>query len=181
MFQNLDCGPLCDAIETVTEGVEGKDFSHIGMVVKHHDSLKIIEAIGPGVILTSIDDFFARSGDTLEIHHITVGRLQNEFQPLVKQASAYALSQLGEAYDEAFLIENGKWYCSELIYESFKAANNGNEIFKLQAMTFKDPATKEFFPAWVDYYERLGQPIPEGEAGLNPGSISRSDHIEIIF
>ena len=28
LFQDLNCGELCDAIETVTQGVDGKDFSH---------------------------------------------------------------------------------------------------------------------------------------------------------
>ena len=46
LFQNLNCGALCDAIETVTEGVDGKDFSHCGIVVELNDSLKVIEAIG---------------------------------------------------------------------------------------------------------------------------------------
>ena len=47
-------------------------------------------------------------------------------------------------------------------------------------MTFKDPETKEFFPAWVAYYAELGEAIPEGESGLNPGSISRSQKIDIL-
>ncbi len=46
LFQNLNCGELCDAIEAVTEGVNGKDFSHCAMVVKINDSLKVVEAIG---------------------------------------------------------------------------------------------------------------------------------------
>mgnify|MGYP003338349778 CR=1 FL=1 len=49
LFQDLDCGPLCDAIEAVTEGAEGRDFSHCAMVVQVGDSLKVVEAIGSEV------------------------------------------------------------------------------------------------------------------------------------
>ena len=47
-------------------------------------------------------------------------------------------------------------------------------------MTFKSPVTKQFFPAWEDYYNELQKPIPEGKPGINPGVISRSDKIIII-
>ena len=50
LFQDLDCGPMCDAIEAVTEGAQGKDFSHCAMVVKVQDSLKVLEAMGKGVV-----------------------------------------------------------------------------------------------------------------------------------
>jgi hypothetical protein len=77
-------------------------------------------------------------------------------------------------------LKNGKWYCSELLYESFKEANNNSAFFKLEPMTFKDPKTDTFFPAWVEYYKQLNAEIPEGEAGINPGLISRSSKIQII-
>jgi hypothetical protein len=47
-------------------------------------------------------------------------------------------------------------------------------------MTFIDPATGKFFPAWVDYYAELGIPIPEGKPGLNPGGMSREDCVQIV-
>jgi len=180
LFQNLDCGDLCEAIETVTEGVDGKDFSHCAMVIEHEGELKVIEAIGSGVQITSIEDFYVRSGDSLETRNITVGRMKDASQDLIEGASNFALSKLGEPYDQVYLLDNGAWYCSELIYESFKAANQGKEVFQLAPMTFKNPQTEEYFPAWLEYYQELGVPIPEGEAGLNPGSISRSNHLKIL-
>lgn len=180
LFQDLDCGRLCEAIETVTEGVDGKNFSHCAMVVSVGDELKVVEAIGNKVQLNSLENFFKRSGDTSEVRNITVGRMKKEFSDLIEEASNFAINQVGAPYDEPFLLNNGKWYCSELLYEGYKAANDGNEVFQLFPMTFKDPQTDAFFPAWVEYYEELGQEIPEGELGLNPGSISRSDKIEIL-
>ncbi|MHC4724324.1 MAG: hypothetical protein ACYS9V_08765 [Planctomycetota bacterium] len=32
LFQDLDCGPLCDAIEKVTTGYQGSNFSHVGIL-----------------------------------------------------------------------------------------------------------------------------------------------------
>ncbi len=75
LFQDLNCGELCDAIEAVTEGVNGKDFSHCAMVVKINDSLQVVEAIGDQVQVNTLKDFFARSGDTASIQNITVGRV----------------------------------------------------------------------------------------------------------
>ena len=40
LFQNLDCGSLCDAIETVTEGYNAQKFSHIGLA--YSTSLKLL-------------------------------------------------------------------------------------------------------------------------------------------
>lgn len=180
LFQDLNWGPLCDAIEAVTEGYAGRDFSHCAMVVELDGELQVVEAIGKKVEITSIERFFQRSADTAEISRITVGRLKRPYQHLIPDASKFALDQVAEPYDTLFLMNNGGWYCSELIYESFKVANSSQAIFDLAPMTFKDPNTQDFFPAWVDYYNDLGAPIPEGKPGLNPGSISRSDKIDII-
>lgn len=179
LFQNLNCGPLCDAIEAVTEGVDDKDFSHIGLVVRIHDSLRVLEAIGSEVQATPVNVFFARSGDTGTVRNITLGRLKKAYQPLIPEAVSFAQSQIGKAYDDDYLMNNGKWYCSELIYEAFKKANKGQEIFLLKPMTFKDPKTGIFFPAWVDYYKNLGIDIPEGKPGINPGLMSQSANLDI--
>lgn len=180
LFQNLDCGGLCDAIEAVTEGVNGKDFSHCALVVRVNDSLKVIEAIGDKVQLTSLQAFFTRSGDTTIVKNITLGRLKDEYSQYIPKAVNFAIQQLGVPYDEEFLMNNNKWYCSELIYQSFKLANNQHDFFELQPMTFKEPATHNYFTVWIDYYNNLNKPIPEGEPGINPGLISRSDKIQII-
>ena len=59
------------------------------------------------------------------------------------------------------------YYCSELIYEIFLKANQNVPVFTLNAMTFKAPGSKDFTPEWVEYYKKLGEPIPEGEPGIN--------------
>jgi hypothetical protein len=180
LFQNLNCGPLCDAIEAVTNGVEGKDFSHCALVVKINDTLRVIEAIGKGVQINTLHDFYKRSGDTSFVQNITVGRLKEAYANLIPRAIDFARKQIDQPYDDVFILNNGKWYCSELIYESFKSANNSDDFFGLEPMTYKDPGNQSFFSAWIDYYQGLSTDIPEGKLGTNPGLISRSDKILII-
>ena len=180
LFQDLNCGALCDAIETVTTGVDGKSFSHCAIVVKQNDTLKVVEAIGGNVQINSLHNFFKRSGDTAQIKNITIARTKQMDKANLATAASFAMQQVGQPYDDEFIMNNNKWYCSELVYEAFKVANNQKEFFSLAPMTFKDPKTKEFFPAWIDYYKALQKPIPEGKLGINPGLISCSNKLNIL-
>jgi len=180
LFQDLNCGELCDAIEAVTEGIDNKDFSHCALVIKDNGETKVIEAIGSKVQVNSLNDFLARSGDSTELKNITIGRIKRNYKSIIPEAVDFAKKQIGQPYDDEFILDNGSWYCSELIYESFKKANKGKEVFELNPMTYRNPENKEFFPAWIKYYEALQKDIPEGKAGINPGLISRSKNIRII-
>lgn len=175
LFQDIDCGPLCDAIEAVTEGCNGKDFSHIGLVYVRNDSVLVIEAIGKDVHLTPLDVFAKRSA-----HPLVTGRVKPKYKAVAQKAVNNALAQTGVPYDDVFLYNNGKYYCSELIYDAFKQANGGVPFFELQPMTFRQPGSKEYFPVWVEYYADLKTEIPEGKPGINPGGISRSKKMMII-
>lgn len=62
LFQDLDCGPLCDAIEAVTEGAGGRDFSHVGIVAAFGDTLAVVEAIGEKVQKNSVAAFLSEAG-----------------------------------------------------------------------------------------------------------------------
>jgi hypothetical protein len=175
LFQDLNCGALCDAIESVTEGVNGRDFSHCAVVVKYNDSLMVAEAIGDTVQLNSISSFFRRSGDS----NIVVGRLKVGYKSLIPSAEQFILKNMGQPYDDEYVLNNGKLYCSELIYEAFRDENK-KPIFGTAPMSFKNPSTKTFDSAWVEYYRKIGKKIPEGLPGINPGLISRSEKIQII-
>ena len=176
IFQDMDCGPLCDAIEAVTEGYNGNDYSHMGMVYHRNDTIFIIEAAGSAVRLTTLEKF---SENTAKPMH--VGRLKKKYQELIPKAIKFSLEQLGIPYDDFYVYDNGAYYCSELIYDAFKHANNSKPFFELKPMTYKEPGTDDFFPAWVEYYNSINAVIPEGLPGCNPGGMSVSDKIEIIF
>lgn len=176
LFQDLDCGGLCDAIEQVTQSYGGRHFSHIGLVSIEGDSIYVIEAIGTKVQRTALKEFTHRNGN-----EILLGRVSKSYQKMLPQAVHIAQEQIGIAYDDAFIYDNGKYYCSELLYDAFKQANANEAFFELRPMTFKKPNSNEFFPVWVDYYQKLKMPIPEGMAGINPGGISMSKKLQMFL
>jgi len=180
LFQDSDCGPFCEAIEKVTFGYKGSKFSHIGMLIKDKEGLKVMEAISAGVVLTPIDSFINRSFDIDNKPKVMVGRLKPANQVLIPRAIDFIYRKMKRDYDDVFDITNDKYYCSELIYDAFKSANNNIPIFALKPMTFKDPETKITFPIWEEYFEDLNYPIPEGAPGINPGGISTSKFIDIV-
>jgi uncharacterized protein YycO len=180
LMASIECGPLCDAINKVTDGYNGKDYNHCALVISVNDTLKVIEAIGNHVQINSVEKFYARVGDTNAIRNVLHTRLKAPFTPLIDKACSQATTYLNQPYDDAFILNNNKMYCSELVYEAFKFANNGNDVFSCKPMTYKDPATKLFFPPWVQYYKDINHAIPEGELGINPGLISLSEKLEVV-
>jgi hypothetical protein len=174
IFQSMNCGPLCDAINQVTEGYKGHDFSHLGLVYIQNDSIYIIEAAGNAVQLTPFDKFKSYTNEPM-----FVGRLKRKFRKHIPEAITFSLEQIGVPYDEAYLYDNGSYYCSELIYDAFLKASK-KPFFKLQPMTFKEPNSNEYFKVWQEYYDNLKIKIPEGELGCNPGGISMSNKLKII-
>ena len=188
LFQDLDSSPLCDAIELVTPGYKGANFSHIGMVVElgdpycinpdynYIDHVRILEAFPTRVRTIRVDSFLNRSLDNNGNPKVIVGRLKVKYAHALSNAIEFANKQLGKPYDDEFLMKNKKYYCSELIYESFESDN----IFELQPMTFLHPETKDTLKIWKEYYSDLGVKIPHNKLGINPGVMSLSDKIEIV-
>lgn len=83
-----------------------------------------------------------------------------------------AKSFLGQPYDDAFLPDNGKMYCSELVYESF-LDSVGNHLFEAKPMNWRNNKGK--LPKyWKKHFKKLGIPVPEGVPGTNPTDMSRS-------
>jgi len=174
LFQKMNCGELCDAIHAVTEGYQGNDFSHLGLVLIENDSVFIIEAAGNSVRKVTLEDFSKNTSTTMFI-----GRVKSKYKKLIPQVISFSKQQLGTPYDDDYIYDNEKYYCSELIYDAFLKAH-GKPFFTLEPMTFKQPDSDSYFPAWIDYYKNLGIEIPEGKLGCNPGGISRSDKIKIV-
>ncbi|WP_396137474.1 YiiX/YebB-like N1pC/P60 family cysteine hydrolase [Flavobacterium sp.] len=174
LFQSMNCGPLCEAINEVTEGYQGKDFSHLGMIYIKNDSIFIIEAAGKAVQITPYETFKNFTNEEM-----FVGRLKSKYRKYIPEAIEFTLQQVGVPYDDAYLYDNGKYYCSELIYDAFLHSYK-KPLFDLFPMTFKSPKSNDYFEVWTDYYKKLNMDIPEGQLGCNPGGISTSDKLNII-
>ncbi|MEN8138903.1 MAG: YiiX/YebB-like N1pC/P60 family cysteine hydrolase [Bacteroidota bacterium] len=180
LFQDLDCGLTCDAIEEVTWGRDSVKFSHIGLVVSDDEGWKVLEAVSIGVTLTPLHEFLKRSSDKNGNPKVWVGRVKEDYNSILVSLINNVPDVLGMEYDDEFIYNNGKYYCSELIYDLFKEANHNNAFFELEPMTFKSLKTGEFFPVWIEYYQKLNVPIPQDSLGINPAGISRSEKIEIV-
>ena len=178
-FQDLDCGPPCNAIEAVTQGYMGSNLSHCAIISEVGPNLKstiLIEAIGENVSEVTLEEFLMRSNKVL------VGRLKKEHSELIPIALKHIKNNLiGKPYDFIFDINDDTYYCSEIIYEGLQAADNNQQIMQLNPMTFNEPGTNTPFVHWIDYYNELKHDIPEGELGLNPGGMSKSNGIDIIY
>lgn len=179
LFQDLDSSPLCEAIEQVTFGIDSLNFSHIGIITIIDQKHYVLEAFSNGVDTVSLDIFLNRSLNAENNPKVVVGRLKNEYKTLIPQAINFGIKLIGKNYDEEFIIDNDKFYCSELIYEIFYFANSNQDFFYLNPMTYKVKGTT--LPIWEEYFENLNTTIPEGELGINPGAISLSEKISIIY
>ena len=114
LFQSMNCGPLCEAINEVTEGYQGKDFSHLGIVYIKNDSVFVIEAAGKAVKITPYEIF-----KTYTTEEMFVGRLKRKYQKYIPVAITFSLQQVSVPNDDAYLYNNAKYSCSELIYYAF--------------------------------------------------------------
>lgn len=182
LFQDLDGSSLSDAIEEVTAEAKPMSFSHVGIMVPNVDgSLVVLEATGDAVQYTALDSFLTRSLNTDRMPKVRVARLKEKHNARIEKAISHGKSLVGSPYDPIYLMSDSTYYCSELIYEMIKHSGDGSEIFKLDAMTFKDPKTGSFHPVWVDYFKELGAEIPEGKPGCNPNGMSESKEIDWVF
>jgi hypothetical protein len=180
IFQDLDCGPLCDAIESVTPGLNGQKFSHIGMFIVAGNKPYVLEATSPKVKLSRLDSFLNKSMTADGKPRIIVGRLKMDYQRVLESALRNFENYLDYPYDDTFHLDNEAYYCSELIHELFTDKSNNKSLFELAPMTFKSLNSDSFNKAWVDYYNKFNASIPEGKLGINPGLISNSDKLEFV-
>ncbi len=178
LFQDLNCGPLCDAIEEVTPDYHGMHFSHVGILHFIDNKWVVIEAYD-GVGIVSLSQFLNRSKDSLGKPLVRVGRLKPAYQSQIALAMINAYGAIGLPYDDDFLPNNGKYYCSEFVRDVF--VNDRNDtLFSNKPMTYKRPGESAFQPVWAKYFEDKKQAIPQGVPGINPGLMTKSDKIQML-
>lgn len=175
IFIDTDCGPLCNAINAVTPSYKDLPMSHVGFKVVHEGKPLIVHASTNGVVMEPLSNFLKMAKG-----EVVIGRVKDAYKQLLDSAMSFAKQQVGLKYNHTFTSNNNAYYCSELIYEAFKAANNGKPFFTLQPMTFINPQTKTTDTNWVQYFTDLKVPVPEGVLGCNPGEMSLSDKIDVV-
>lgn len=151
------------------------NYVHVGIIeVTKEGNINVIEASPQeGVREISLKEFLKevpyRDGKPL----VETKRLAINFP--VEEMLLNAKSHLSEPYDWWFLPNNGKMYCSELVFESY-FDEDGNHLFTTKPMNFRaqDGSMPEF---WIKLFKQIDQPIPEGIHGTNPNDLSRSQNL----
>lgn len=181
IFQEACSNDVGNSIKEVTSSIDNYQFTHVGIVyIDSNDSIFVLEANHPKTTLTPINDFLYPKKSENCYPKSVVGRLNKEFQHLIEPALKEGMKLVGTEYDYGFVLGNDKYYCSELIYEIFKRANNGIDVFPLNIMTFKAEGSDETSEGWIEYFNNHRLSIPEGKLGINPGAMSRSNVLSIV-
>lgn len=174
LFFADDTSAMEDAIRQSTAGEGRMPFTHVAMVEVCGGECFIIEAASDGVTRRRID-----AGDRSPV---CVYRLRGDIDGrsrIIADAIARSRHFIGQPYDYWFMPDNGRMYCSELIYECFRRTD-GEPLFTARPMNFRaaDGSMPEY---WTELFARLGEPVPEGVPGTNPADMSAEECIEHLY
>lgn len=169
LFVVASRGNFQEAIVEATAQNDSLKFSHVAIVAVKDGKPYVVEASSRGGVKRSgWNAFLSTVGNGKPA--IVVKRVVSE-DFSAADALARAESHLGEAYDWSFYPDNGKMYCSELVYESYLLPD-GSPLFTARPMNFR--AADGSMPAfWTDLFEKLGEVIPEGIPGTNPNDLAK--------
>ena len=173
IFRVAETTEYSKAITDATAQNDAVKFDHVGIIILEEGLPQVLEATSKkGVTFTRMENFISDSSSGYVIKRI------NQSYPL-KEAIDRAKSHLGEPYDWSYLPDNGKMYCSELVYESFRT-DDGLPLFQARPMNFKD-AEGKMPQFWINLFERLGEDIPQGVLGTNPTDLSKETSLKEIY
>jgi len=170
----VDCRPNMDQAIMGSTGA----MVHVGIIEGCNDSLFVIDAAPKtGVSRRPLNEFLeAQCDEEGRMPNIKIMQLKD--QRGVMEFVAKAKELVGAEYDFTFLPDNGKYYCSELVYECYQ--RDGKPIFEAAPMNFRN-ADGEFDAYWVELFERQGMKIPQGVLGTNPNDLCHSPLLIPIY
>lgn len=179
LFQRTAAEGMGEAIAESTARDTAVTFTHVGIAEAAADGIFVVEAIDTSVRRTPIADFMARSALHGERPAVAVGRVRGAGRATVSRALQRAHERIGAPYDDDFLPDNGKYYCSELVWECFVADDGKTPMLQSRPMNFKaaDGRMPRF---WIDHFAALGCEVPQGVAGTNPNDMARDPAVEIV-
>ncbi len=170
-----------NAIKNSTSTKMETPFSHVGFVEKIGSKIWVWEATSPeGVVRTSFKDFKDKTLSQNNKTYMAVGRIKSLDKVMLSKAIYFAEQKSGKSYDYAYNENNDAYYCSELIRFAFTDSLQ-NPIFAPLKMSFKNKETGKTEPFWIEHFNKLHQPIPEGMNGSNPADMAKSPLITIVF
>ena len=152
-------------------------YTHVAVVVCEDSGCYIYEAIpSAGVIRTQYDEWAEQILSLLPDTNMSFLDIAHLMQFVCDYDTALLVQRLhenlGKPYDPYFLPNNDRFYCSELVYESFYD-KSGKRLFEAKPMNFK--SSDGTYPAyWVHHFDSLGVAIPQGISGTNPTNLHNS-------
>lgn len=178
LFQVTKNSGMSSAIRAATGGNGAVNFTHTAIVVGKNPADSVLEATSEGGVRIIPLERFLENSEQIDGHPLVVAmRVKGECD--ITAAVKRARSHIGKEYDYAFDAKNDKFYCSELVWASYLKKDD-TPIFSSQPMNFRDH-TGQMPRYWVELYERLGQPIPEGQPGTNPNDLSKEEILEEVY
>lgn len=168
------------AIADATAWHDTVKFVHVAIVAVEKGKPYIIEATGrKGVTCTDWEEFFSSSQHIGGKPGVVVMRVKPTAGFSVTSAIEKAKTHLGEEYDWSYYPDNGKMYCTELVYECFRK-DDGTPLFTARPMNFRNE-NGEMPAFWTELFEKLGEPIPEGVLGTNPNDMSKEPVLMEVY
>lgn len=165
-----------EAIVAATAADGSLNYIHVGIALGSEQPDSVLEASTAGVRIVPLAEFLAGAGRIGNRAAVTAKRLRDTTG--VAAAVRRARSLVGTPYDFSFRPANGKLYCSELVWESYRASD-GRPLFPARPMRFR--AADGTMPRyWTELFEKIGEPIPEGIPGTNPNDMAREPLLEEI-
>lgn len=180
-FQVSGKSDFTNAIATVTGDSSQINFTHVGIAVRDKGNWAVLEATPEeGVKLTPLQKFLDASAFADGSPIVAVYRLRDRHRVRIADAVGHARECIGRPYDEAFLPHNEALYCSELVYESY-LDTLGRPVFTARPMNFRARGESQPAVYWLEYFSRLGLPVPEGVPGTNPADLAREKSLRPLF
>lgn len=167
---------MAGAISAATARKGTPGFTHVA-IVAGREADSVVEATAPeGVGMQSLGAFLHDADRIGGRPAVVAMRLRDTAG--VTAAVERARRRLGLPYDYSFRPVNGKYYCSELVYDCYLRPD-GTPRFTAQPMNFRAPDGT--MPAyWTALFERLGEPVPQGVAGTNPNDMAGEGCLEEV-
>lgn len=177
LFRIGDTSAMTRAITSATIREGSLPYSHVAIAWRDNGldkSDSVIEATDGGVRMTSLSDFLAGAAPAGVGRGVVVLRLRDT-TGIAGASATRARRWLGFPYDYSYRPDNGRFYCSELVWESF-IGPDGKHLFTTRPMNFRDSSGR--MPVfWKELFRRLGEPIPEGLPGTNPADLSKDPQL----
>jgi uncharacterized protein YycO len=182
LFCVAESSAMSDAIVNATQTGETYQYDHVAVCVHEGNVPMVIEAHPKyGVVRRPLTEFLDDAAVIDGKKGVMVMRVKESHLAAVGVEKAVKRVEdcVGQPYDWSFLPNNGKLYCSELVYECYLDENE-KPVFDSNPMTFKDKEgnTPEF---WVELFKNNGEEIPEGVPGTNPNDMIKAKILEEVY